>query len=121
MKTEFSAPVSDEEVIIACKASGFYVTNESMKDVRKILEDFLAGRKPVCQHRIVDARNEHVSSGFMCVDCGALFAAAIEQPRYMGIVTGEERGYCSWGHVVNWENQHLPVGTKFYAVEPKRG
>lgn len=36
----------------------------------------------VCQHRIVDARNPVVKSGYMCIDCGALFSAADhhEQP-----------------------------------------
>ena len=29
-----------------------------------------------CTHRVVDARNSIVKSGYMCVDCGALFAAA---------------------------------------------
>lgn len=30
--------------------------------------------KPACAHRIVDARNEIVKSGYLCVDCGAVFA-----------------------------------------------
>ena len=29
-----------------------------------------------CNHRIADARNPVVSSGYVCVDCGALFSAA---------------------------------------------
>ena len=29
-----------------------------------------------CLHRIADMRNANVASGFMCVDCGAIFAAA---------------------------------------------
>jgi hypothetical protein len=29
-----------------------------------------------CHHRIADARNPIVKSGYMCVDCGALFSAA---------------------------------------------
>lgn len=28
-----------------------------------------------CTHRIADARNTYVQSGYLCVDCGALFAA----------------------------------------------
>ena len=31
---------------------------------------------PQCTHRVVDARNSIVKSGYMCIDCGALFAAA---------------------------------------------
>ena len=29
-----------------------------------------------CHHRIADARNERVQSGYICIDCGALFQAA---------------------------------------------
>ncbi|MTD33989.1 hypothetical protein [Paludibacterium denitrificans] len=32
--------------------------------------------QPVCQHRIADARNQVVQSGYLCMDCGALFSAA---------------------------------------------
>ncbi|HJV53064.1 MAG TPA: hypothetical protein VJ652_16475 [Noviherbaspirillum sp.] len=32
--------------------------------------------RPACQHRIADARNPVVTSGYLCVDCGALFSAA---------------------------------------------
>lgn len=33
-----------------------------------------------CQHRIVDARNKVVKSGYMCIDCGMLFSAYGDQP-----------------------------------------
>ncbi len=29
-----------------------------------------------CLHRLIDARNKHIASGYFCVDCGAAFAAA---------------------------------------------
>ena len=29
----------------------------------------------MCRHRIVDVTNEVVKSGYMCMDCGALFGA----------------------------------------------
>lgn len=29
-----------------------------------------------CSHRLVDARNKVVTSGYLCIDCGAVFAAA---------------------------------------------
>lgn len=32
--------------------------------------------EPTCHHRIADARNPVVTSGYLCVDCGALFSAA---------------------------------------------
>ena len=36
----------------------------------------------VCKHRITDARNQVVASGYVCIDCGALFAAAEHSPPY---------------------------------------
>lgn len=33
-------------------------------------------QSPVCHHRIADARNPVVTSGYICIDCGAVFAAA---------------------------------------------
>lgn len=33
------------------------------------------GQAPACQRRIVDARNAIVKAGYVCLDCGALFAA----------------------------------------------
>lgn len=53
-----------------------------------------------CTHRIVDARNPVVTSGYICVDCGALFAAAdhgtpkaapAQAVDALGIKTWEER------------------------------
>lgn len=43
---------------------------------------FMFGAEPqadaaACAHRIVDARNAAIASGFMCIDCGGLFAAAV--------------------------------------------
>lgn len=40
-----------------------------------------------------------------------------KMPEPFGIVTGEERGYSDWYHVVTWQNQHMPKGTKFYTEE----
>lgn len=49
-------------------------------------------QEPVaCRHRIADARNQVVKSGYLCVDCGALFAAADHNPpkrEWVGL-TGE--------------------------------
>ena len=45
MTTNFDSPVTDDEVVAACKAGCFFVTRESVKDVRKVLENFVAGRK----------------------------------------------------------------------------
>jgi hypothetical protein len=35
-----------------------------------------APQAPTCPHRVVDARNPYVESGYLCMDCGAVFAAA---------------------------------------------
>lgn len=40
---------------------------------------YLAAPLPLgkyCQHRLVDARNAVIQSGYMCIDCGAVFRAA---------------------------------------------
>lgn len=42
-----------------------------------LAEDSSGTEQPArCRHRIADARNPVVKSGYLCVDCGALFAAA---------------------------------------------
>jgi hypothetical protein len=52
-------------------------------DVRYVRAD-LAARRTVsgqeCAHEIVDARNEYVESGFMCVKCNAVFAGRHAAP-----------------------------------------
>lgn len=35
-----------------------------------------AGEQHACRHRLADARNKHIATGYFCVDCGAAFAAA---------------------------------------------
>ena len=35
-----------------------------------------AGEQVTCRHRLADARNKHIASGYFCVECGAAFAAA---------------------------------------------
>ena len=37
-------------------------------------------RETSCRHRIADARNPVVKSGYVCIDCGALFSAADHAP-----------------------------------------
>lgn len=37
-------------------------------------------QKP-CRHRIADIRNEAIKSGYMCMDCGALFGAYTTPPQ----------------------------------------
>lgn len=41
-----------------------------------VIKQALAEQPEQCRHRIADARNPVVKSGYLCVDCGALFAAA---------------------------------------------
>ena len=45
----------------------------------KVLEP--CRRASACQHRIGDARNSLVKSGYLCIECGALFAAADHEGR----------------------------------------
>jgi len=50
-------------------------------DLRDEIEVFLAAEPEAdkCKHRIADARNPVVQSGYVCVDCHALFQAADHQ------------------------------------------
>ena len=50
-------------------------------DLRDEIEVFLAAEPKAdkCKHRIADARNPVVQSGYVCVDCHALFQAADHQ------------------------------------------
>ena len=52
----------------------------------------LAEQPAQCRHRIADARNPVVKSGYLCVDCGALFAAAdhTKQPAIKQDLTPEQ-------------------------------
>ena len=49
--------------------------------LREEIETFLAAEPEAdkCKHRIADARNPVVQSGYVCVDCHALFQAADHQ------------------------------------------
>jgi hypothetical protein len=51
----------------------------------------------LCSHRIADVRNEVVKSGYMCLDCGALFAAAdhASEPKALTL-TDEQRDALEW-------------------------
>ncbi|WHS67113.1 hypothetical protein QMY55_08355 [Comamonas resistens] len=54
----------------------------------------------VCTHRIADARNHVVKSGYLCVDCGALFSAADHDATPAAAPTYIEVRECSdCGHV----------------------
>lgn len=66
-------PHLDALVCYASTASE-YEPNKLVQEVRALLAS-----SPVaapCQHRIADARNPIVKSGYLCIDCGALFSAA---------------------------------------------
>lgn len=49
--------------------------NTIATNARNALAASVASRA-ACQHRIADARNAHVQSGYVCLDCGAIFQAA---------------------------------------------
>ena len=44
-----------------------------------------------CRHRIADIRNEAIKSGYMCMDCGALFGAYTTPPQrtWVGLTADE--------------------------------
>ena len=57
-------------------ASGPYQEDDMPAGRASPKKSMIVVEKPACDHRLVDARNEAVSAGYMCVDCGAVFAAA---------------------------------------------
>jgi hypothetical protein len=56
-----------------------------------------------CQHRIADARNPIVHSGYVCVDCGALFAAADHTPTKVDVAP------VAWEHGCNALLQNIEL------------
>lgn len=47
------------------------VTQDEWNELEAIRKELLD--RPVCDHRLVDARNQYVKSGYWCPDCGAVF------------------------------------------------
>jgi hypothetical protein len=67
-----------------------------LEDSRDALRAFL-GRQPAaidktCGHRLADARNPIITAGYVCVDCGALFAAADHDKPAAPSVKQDEHG-----------------------------
>jgi hypothetical protein len=58
-------------------------TADETLDAIKALEEALAkqeqGEPVACLHRLVDVTNPVVKSGYMCMDCGALFGAYLQK------------------------------------------
>ncbi len=67
---------------VLCKSVEFDIRNNMKGFVLAKIETLAAtaniadGREGQCNHRVADARNPVITSGYICVDCGALFAAA---------------------------------------------
>lgn len=49
---------------------------EIVESLASYVRAALAQSPVSCAHRIVDARNPIITSGYLCLDCGSLFAAA---------------------------------------------
>ena len=56
------------------KAEDGYATSPLAREAARAA--LAAPEQATCLHRIADMRNEIVESGYMCLDCGAVFAAA---------------------------------------------
>jgi hypothetical protein len=69
--------------------------------------------RAACQHRVADARNAHVQSGYVCLDCGAIFQAAdhgaasragsepvMWQSRFFDSTSSVTPGWGKWEEVV---------------------
>ena len=57
---------------------GPIMSDPKMEDARALLHPAIAQpvRLAACQHSIVDARNQYVESGYVCIKCRAVFSAA---------------------------------------------
>ena len=51
------------------------------KAITAIKEALAQPEQEPCRHRIADIRNEAIKSGYMCMDCGALFGAYTTPPQ----------------------------------------
>lgn len=75
--------------------------NNCIVDMQEIANGaLLAAAQPpavACNHRIADARNPIVASGYICVDCGALFNAADHtHPPAVAVPDGWQRELLDW-------------------------
>ena len=69
-------------------------TTTDEQHVLKAIDEALAQpEQEHCNHRIADIRNEVVKSGYMCMDCGALFGAYTTPPQRKPL-TDEQ--ICPW-------------------------
>lgn len=60
------------------KPMAYHIIAEPREGFRPLVfgDTHPASSEAACQHRIADGRNPIVTSGYLCIDCGALFAAA---------------------------------------------
>jgi hypothetical protein len=77
---------------------------------------------PTCRHRIADARNPYVESGYLCVDCGAVFAAADHAPQ--GPTPAAAEGQADEvGKAELWDaiNEHVHASEDMMRDPPQHG
>ena len=55
--------------------------DQRLKAITAIKEALAQPEQKPCRHRIADIRNEAIKSGYMCMDCGALFGAYTAPPQ----------------------------------------
>lgn len=60
----------------AVTVDSFGVQKKVQQALAAIDEALAQPAQEPCTHRIADARNQYVKSGYFCLDCGALFSAA---------------------------------------------
>lgn len=52
-----------------------------LSDVEQAIAEAEKQEPMACHHRIVDITNPVIKSGYMCMDCGALFGAYTEKEK----------------------------------------
>lgn len=105
------AQLSDESAVVWFGGQSYGMGNHSDSVPAPDVEGLKASITP-CNHLIADARNPFVDSGYVCVECGAIFAAADHDapkgavPAF--IYTGQQ------GRELEGDFEGYTHGTKFY-------
>jgi len=124
----------DEALKLALEALDIQAYNSGdekyTQAITAIKQALVAPVQEPCRHRVADARNPVVKSGYLCIDCGALFSAADhDKPPFeaqpapvQGHVATLIEHYAFTDGIVRFDGvenmEPLPVGTKFYTTPP---
>ena len=108
---------------------GHYLSlpQQGMQALTAVKEALAQPAQEPCTHRIADARNRYVKSGYFCLDCGMLFSAAdhFDQPAAQSaqepvatfdVAVNDRTAAINYDH----RKHKLISGTKLYTTPPQR-